>query len=223
MSTKLTWVDGIVALVWLLPLAYLAAVYAQLPETVALHFDWKGAADRYGPKIELVGAILLLEGVSLGVGLLVRFLPRIDPKKKVRYSQGAFLKISYALVFFLAGMAVAIIYSSLKGHFVLDAHFLYPAIGLLMAYLGNLFNSLKPNYFVGIRTPWTLENERVWIKTHQFGGRLWLPGGLLLAVLTFFLPERAAQPCFVAGVVVLCVAPILYSYIVYRQLKENTP
>ena len=103
--------------------------------------------------------------------MLIRFLPNIDPKKKVKYNQPVLVKLSYALVLFLSAMNVVIIYSTKMGHFVMDVRILFPAISLLMAYLGNLFNSLKPNYFVGVRTPWTLENEAVWKKTHQLTGR----------------------------------------------------
>jgi uncharacterized membrane protein len=222
MRAKLTWADLVAFLVWMLPFAYLIYVYPALPERVALHFNLNGEADRLGEKSELVFAVLLLCGTSLFVTLLVRFLPNIDPKKKVKYSQPIFIKIGYALVFFLSALTIAIIYSSLRGRFVLDNHFLYPCICLLLAYFGNLFNNLKPNYFVGIRTPWTLENEEVWKRTHQWGGRLWLGGGLLLGILTFVLPEKASFVCFVSGVLVLALLPVVYSFICFQQIQRKS-
>ena len=66
---------------------------------------------------------------------------------------------------------------------------IFVIIGLLFAFLGNYFKTIKPNYFIGIKTPWTLENEEVWKKTHLIGGKLWFIGGLLMA-LTFVLPNK---------------------------------
>ena len=130
------------------------------------------------------------------------------------------VKLSYALVFFMSAMNVVIIYSTKMGHFVMNARILFPAIFLLMAYLGNLFNNLKPNYFVGVRTPWTLENEVVWKKTHQLAGRLWLGGGVLLAILTFATDGITAEIIFGIGVATLVLIPIIYSYIYYQKTAK---
>ena len=81
-------------------------------------------------------------------------------------------------------------------------------------------NNVKPNYFVGIRTPWTLESEVVWRKTHQLAARIWLPGGILLAILGWVLPEAAAHITFVAAIAVLVIVPVVYSYILFRQLPK---
>lgn len=220
MRAKLTWADIVMLVVWLLPLAYFVYVYPQLPNNVALHFNLKGEPDRWGHKQESIFPVMLIFGVSIVVALLVRFLPNIDPKKKVKYSQPVLVKLSYALVFFMSAMNVVIIYSTKMGHFVMNARILYPAIFLLMAYLGNLFNNLKPNYFVGVRTPWTLENEVVWKKTHQLAGRLWLGGGVLLAILTFATNGITAEIIFGIGVATLVLIPIIYSYIYYQKTAK---
>jgi uncharacterized membrane protein len=97
----------------------------------------------------------------------------------------------------------------------------YPLVCLFYVYLGNLFTTLKPNYFVGIRTPWTLENETVWRKTHHFGGRVWVAGGLVLAVVTLLLPKTAAFVVFICGTLCLGLGPIIYSYWSYRQIQKT--
>lgn len=221
MRTKITWGDGVALVVWLLPIAYLVYVYPRLPDTIAVHFDYKGDPNGWGPRRQLWLAVLLLAGISMGVNILVRFLPRIDPKKKAVYSQGALMKIGYAIVFFMAALNVLIIYASVQGHFAMKQSFFFPLIGLFYAYLGNLFNSLKPNYFVGIRTPWTLENETVWRKTHQWGGRVWVIGGLAMAVATLVLPNGPAFVVFLSGTACLALAPIIYSYWCYRQIQKS--
>jgi uncharacterized membrane protein len=222
MRTKFTWFDGVVFVVWLLPLIYLLYVYPTLPAQVALHFNFKGDPDRWGPKRELWVTTFILLGTALGLGLLLRFLPQIDPKGKAQLSQDKFIKISYVLVFVLTAVGIYCTYSSLKGRFALHAHLLLPAIGLFFAYMGNLFYHVKPNYFFGIRTPWTLENETVWRKTHELGGRLWVGLGLLLAVLTFVLNENSAWIVFGIGIVILVLVPVVYSYLCFRKLKTSS-
>jgi uncharacterized membrane protein len=222
MRTKFTWVDGFVLVVWLLPLVYLMYVYPMLPDQVALHFNFKGDPDRWGSKREMLVTTFILLGVTLGLSLLLRFLPRIDPKGKAQLSADKFIKVSYALVFVLTALNIILAYSSLKGRFAMNTHLWLPAVGLFFAYMGNLFYHIKPNYFFGIRTPWTLENETVWRKTHELGGRLWVSLGLLLAILTFVLNENSAWIVFGIGLAILVPVPVAYSYFCYRKVKHST-
>jgi uncharacterized membrane protein len=220
MPTKFTWVDGAFVVIWALPLVYLIGVYPSLGPTLPIHFDMAGKPNGYGSREAFVGVVLTISGIGLGTALLVRFLPRIDPKNKARYSQAIFIRISYALVLFLSLLSAVIIYASVNGHFTLPQKFLYPLLGLFFAYLGNMFNNVKPNYFVGIRTPWTLENEVVWRKTHQLAARIWLPGGILLAILGWVLPQTAAHIVFITAILVMAIVPVAYSYILFRQLPK---
>ncbi|HLI92227.1 MAG TPA: SdpI family protein [Puia sp.] len=217
-TKRFTPVDGIFFLIWAVPLIYLAAVYRRLPARVPLHFDSAGQPDHFGTPSAFLWSIVLLQAASVGVYFLIRFLPEIDPKKKIKYSRQALVRISYALVTVMAALATFLIYGTIRGRLYLDMHYVFAGIALLMAYLGNLFNNLKPNYFVGIRTPWTLENETVWKKTHQMGGRLWLAGGLFLAPACLFLPGNWATGIFAAGVAVLVLVPVLYSYLAFKKI-----
>jgi len=221
MRTKFTWADGVAIAVWLLPLVYLFRVYSSLGPILPVHFDLMGKPNGYGSRAEFVGAILLISGVSLGVSLLVRFLPNIDPKKNVKYSQPIFIRISYALLFFLSAVGISVVYAGVHGHFAFKDRLMFPLLGLFFAYLGNLFNNVKPNYFVGIRTPWTLENEVVWRKTHQLGGRLWLLGGIVMSILCWVLPPAAAETTFTVCALILVLVPVAYSYICFRQLQKK--
>jgi uncharacterized membrane protein len=222
MRAKFSWMDIMLGVVWILPLMYLIYTYPLLPNQVAVHFDMHGRVDRFGDKKELLTTVLVLSGLTIGLVALLRFLPSIDPKKKVKYSQPVVNRISYALVFFLSALIILVIYSSRIGRFALDTHFLYSAIGLFMAYTGNLFNNLKPNYFVGIRTPWTLESEEVWKKTHQLGGRLWFVGGILLAILCWIFTTELAFVLFTVGVSLLVLIPVVYSFFCFRQLQKKS-
>ena len=220
MKTKITWTDVLCFIVWLLPLIYLTYVYPSLAATVPLHFSADGVPNRFGSKTEFATTVLLVSAIGLAASLLVRFLPSIDPKKKARYSQAIFIRISHAVLFLIAALTFLIVYAGTQQHFAMPVHVFYPLIGLFLAYLGNLLNNVKPNYFVGIRTPWTLENEEVWRKTHRLAAKLWLPGGIIMAVLGWIIRGSAGHFIFPVGMAVLALIPVVYSYIYYRELSK---
>jgi uncharacterized membrane protein len=92
---------------------------------------------------------------------------------------------------------------------------------LLIAGLGNYMTTVKPNYFVGIRTPWTLQSDAVWRKTHQMGGRWMVAGGLLSAVLVFVVPMPYTVGVVVGIILLSTIIPVVYSYIYFRQEKAR--
>ena len=180
----------------LAPAAYLAIAWKGLPEKVAMHYDLKGNADRYGNKNELLVMLLILTAVNVLVFLLLTNAYRIDPKKNAGENKSRFSRIAFAVSVFIAAVLCLIIYSSTHPDTKLNASFLLAGIGLLFAFIGNYMYNIKPNYFAGIRLPWTLENEDNWKKTHLLAGKLWFAGGLLLAVLCLFTPTGGFYYCF---------------------------
>jgi len=203
-------------IIWLLPLLYLANIYASLPKSVPLHFGIDGHPDKYGSKSEMVWFITFFSAVPAGIYFLLKYLPKIDPKKTVAYSSETFHKISILLVIFFAALEIFIIKASLVGSFSINK-FLFPVMGLFFAYLGNLMHSIKSNYFVGIRTPWTLENEDNWRATHRLGGKIWFAGGICLTLLTLFLDNKYAIVAFISITVIIAVIPIAYSFIYFKK------
>ena len=95
------------------------------------------------------------------------------------------------------------------------------SIGLMFLVIGNMMPKFRPNYFVGIKTPWTLANEEVWTKTHRMAGRLWFAGGLVIAAVSFI--GTGTMRAIVFGVVtaVLVIIPLLYSYLAFRKFKKE--
>jgi len=185
-----------------------------------MHYGLDGQPDRYGSREEFILVVLMLQAVAAFTFLLIKFLPRIDPKRKARYSQNAFGKLSLALLVFMTLINVAFIYSAVHIEFKLQ-NLMFPMIGLLFAYIGNLMHSIKPNYFVGIRTPWTLESEETWRKTHQLAGKIWLPGGILISLITLFLSSRSSSVFFAVMVAVMALIPVIYSYIYFKKHQTN--
>jgi len=212
-------VDMAAFIIWLLPVIYFIKIYNGLPQSVPLHFGLDGQPDRYGNKEEMMWVVVLLSTVTIGVYFLIKYLPKIDPKKTAGYSADVFNKISFALVIFLSGIEFFVINSSVTGNFGIDK-MLFPFMGLFLAYLGNLMHSIKPNYFVGIRTPWTLEDPDTWRATHQLGGKMWFAGGIIITIATLFLSIKVGFIVFIISVVIMALVPVIYSYIYYKKHKQ---
>jgi uncharacterized membrane protein len=91
-------------------------------------------------------------------------------------------------------------------------------VGILFIVIGNYMGKIRPNWFMGIRTPWTLSSEEVWNKTHRFGGRVFMAGGALMIIMGW-LPLAWRGPLLVAMVVMILLGTVGYSYLLYA--KEN--
>ncbi len=203
----------------LVPYCYLAFIYSGLPESVPTHFGSNGEINGWSSRQSLW---LIPASLPLGFYLLFFLLPIIDPKQKLKSGSGKFEHIRFILVLFLTGLACFTLYISKNQSMQHLDKFMFAFMGLFLAALGNFFPSLKANYFIGIRSPWTLENETVWKKTHQFAGKLWVAGGLLLAVLAFLPRITFIGKITVPLILILALAPVVYSYIIWRKLKKET-
>ena len=197
----------------LFPAVYLALVWNALPEEVPMHFNAKGEADRYGSKDELIGVLFML---NLPLYFIMRYAPQLDPKKKINEKQLFGLRL--VLHLFISAIALFIIYSTQQGALA-NPFGIVSLVGLLFAALGFFFRSIKPNYFIGIRTPWTLENETVWTKTHKVSGPVWIAGGIFMAISPLF--AKAASVLIILGVTFgLAIFSVVYSFVTYRNLKS---
>jgi uncharacterized membrane protein len=94
---------------------------------------------------------------------------------------------------------------------------MFPLMGLLFAFIGNYMNHIKPNYFAGIRLPWTLSSDENWRRTHQLAGKLWFAGGVLIAIAGLVLSSSVAFPFFIAALVIMVLIPVIYSYRLFKQ------
>lgn len=197
----------------LLPALYLAFVWNTLPEEVPMHFNAKGEVDRYGSKDELIGLLFML---NLPLYFIMRFAPQIDPKKKINEKQLFGLRL--VLHLFISAIALFIIYSTQQGALA-NPFGIVSLVGLLFAALGFFFRSIKPNYFIGIKTPWTLESEEVWNKTHRVSGPVWIAGGIFMALSPLF--AKAASVYIILGVTFgLAIFSVVYSYVAYKNLRS---
>jgi uncharacterized membrane protein len=199
----------------LLPIVYLAIIWKTLPQMVPVHFNSKMEPDRMGDKGELWIACGVLAGVSLAVYFLFQNIHRIDPKRKGRKPSANFIKLGFGIVVFIAAINFLLIQMSRQ--IMAIQNLLFPLLGLLFAFIGNYMINIKPNYFAGIRLPWTLSDDENWRKTHQLGGKLWFAGGLLIAIVCFFLPTETAFIFFLIVMVIIIIIPVVYSYRFFKK------
>jgi uncharacterized membrane protein len=215
-----TW---LVCFIICIPAIYTASIYASLPDTIPIHFDMSGNPNGYAGRSSLVWIILLMAAVSFGMYQLIMNLPGIDPKKAAGQSPDVYHKIALVLVVFICAITIIIVYSIANRSIKINK-LLLPIVGLLFSVLGNYMHSIKPNYFVGFRTPWTLESEDNWRKTHQLMGKIWVPGGILITIGTLLLPFKASFIFMLSVTMVMVVIPGVFSYRYYKKHQhDNNP
>jgi len=107
----------------------------------------------------------------------------------------------------------------------MDALFISPKlilvmVCLLIAVFGNFMRTIRSNFFVGIRTPWTLDNPEVWRKTHEQSGKLWFYSSIACILVLIFIPDPYIQWLFIPYIILISVYPIVYSYMVFRNAGD---
>src|SRR5205814_8854834 len=187
--------------------------YSKLPERLPIHWRLDGEVNRYGSRAD--GAFLL-PAMMIVVWLLLRFLPRIDPRRAnyAKFSDTYDLLVN-SLVTLFAVMHVALLGTALGWPISMER--LAPAlVGLQFLVLGNVLPRARPNWWFGIRTPWTLSNDRVWLRTHRVGGYLLAGAGVALLVAAA-LPRIWTFALGGAAVVLAAFGSLIYSYFAWKQ------
>ena len=194
-----------------------AYFYPSLPDKVPTHWNANGEVNGYGSK--LFGAFGL-PAISLATYLLFLVLPYIDPKRK-NYEdfKSTYQFLKYLLILFFLGLEVMTLLIA-SGVIVNKPIFIQIMVSLLFILIGNVMGRFKHNYFVGIRTPWTLANEEVWRKTHRLAAPLWVLGGVI-NILLAFMGTNFNGIGFMVIIAVISIVPIGYSYIAYQQIVKE--
>jgi uncharacterized membrane protein len=220
---KINLLDVAAIVIWLLPIAYIMYIYQSLPVSVPIHFGADGKPNQYGTRSEFLGVQAMVLGAAAFVYLLLKFLPAIDPKKYVKYGEATFQKLALGMVLFLSALTIGIAFSTVNNSLNIEKLIL-PMTGLLFAFIGNIMHSIKPNYFAGMRTPWTLEDDDTWRATHRLAGKLWFAGGIILTIVALLLPAETGIIVFMSLVAVMVLIPVVYSYLYYKKhhpLNQN--
>ena len=208
-------------LIMLLPAVYLAIVWTGIPQTVPMHFDLKGNVDQYGTKTDLLIMTAVLTGLNMLAYLAILNIYKIDPKKYAAQNKERLQRIGFSVALYLAAVSAMLIYVISTNHVDIVMKFVFIAMGLLFALIGNNMYNLKPNYFAGMRLPWTLENEDNWRATHHVAGRLWFFGGFVIALLAFVLDEQWSVYSTFIALSFLVLIPVIYSYRYYKRSQQK--
>lgn len=210
--------EAVLIILTAIPFIYLFTIWGDLPDKVATHFNLSGEADGWSEKTMLP---YLLGGIGFGMYLLLLAIPLLDPKKKIEEMGEKYYSLRVILAVFFAALNIFILYSAKVGG-IENTSLIFLLMGGLFLALGNYFQAVRPNYFVGIRTPWTLQNEDVWKKTHRVGGRIWMLGGLLIiAVALMPISEVYSSIIFGSILAIIVIVPIVHSYLEFKKLDKS--
>lgn len=179
---------------------------------MASHWDFRGEVDDY---LSRFWGLFLMPLLSLGLFLLFLFIPRMDPlKENVEKFRKYFDNFIVLVILFLFYLYLLTIFWNLGKRFSL-IQFLAPALAVLFYYAGVLVTNAKMNWFIGIRTPWTLSSERVWEKTHKIGGKLFKVVGII-SLLGIIFPRQAIF-FILFPVIFVAFYSFVYSYLEYKK------
>ncbi len=186
-------------------------------EKLPIHYDASGQADRYGSRLE---AFWIWPLMALGVSLLFALVPRIDPRRVgVAKSAKAYNIVWAVTVAFLVVVSLMATSSALgDSGLPLDGRLLTVASGILFAIGGNFMPKTGSNWFFGIRTPWTLSDDRVWADTHRMGGLAMLIGGGITVLAGLFAPASWGVPVLLIVTLGVGLITTAYSYFRYQSL-----
>ena len=184
---------------------------AQLPT----HWGMDGEPDALSDKWT---ALLMPAVIAGAISALMHFLPALEPRKGgLERSQGLYMASWAGLLVLMALVQLAVVATAFDWP-ITSTSLVLGGTGLLFILIGNQLGKSRSMYLVGIRTPWTLASEEVWIKTHRLAGKLMVAGGVLLALAAFLpLPPATLAALLFAVILAIAGVPILYSYILWRR------
>lgn len=194
-----------------------AVFWSRLPAQVPTHWNLRGEPDDWATR---TGAALLGPALILGVSLLGRILPRIDPRRAnyPGFQRVYWLVINGLALLLLLGHTVAL--ASAAGLDVRVPRVLAGALALLMLVFGNYMGRIRPNWFMGIRTPWTLDSEEVWRKTHRLAGWLFVGAGLV-AGLAALAPVGDPLVVVLVATLTAAIVPAVLSLVFWLRERRS--
>lgn len=192
------------------------ALEPRFPEQMAVHWNEQGVADGYGSRFM---GIWFLPLMTIGLTLLLLGIPRIDPLKKNidQFKKEYYTFILLFVFFFIYLHGISLLFNLGVQFNLLTV--MIPAFAGFFYYIGVMMEKAKRNYFIGVRTPWTLADDEVWNETHRVGAKGFKIGGVI-TLLGVVFPSLAIWLMMVP-LLVVSVFIVVYSYVVFRRLHPN--
>jgi len=190
-----------------------AVLYPSLPEQIPTHWNSSGEVDGYMKK---PGGVLIMPAMALITYVIMKVIPVISPKgfRTDKFSD-VIAVLQVTLVGFMSIVAILVLLEA-RGLNVRINEMIIAGTGLLFVIIGNYLGKVRKNFFIGIRTPWTLASDEVWNRTHRIGGKLFMLSGVIIWIGALLgLPLT-----WTVGVAVgLVLIPLVYSYFLYRRIE----
>ena len=212
MTTRLTTIIVLILIVGAIIAGLL--LWNQLPEQMASHWNVNDQVDGYMPKFR---GVFMVPLITLGMFALFLVVPSIDPLKAniAQFREVFNLFIVLIVAFMLYIHALTLAWSLGYTGFKMSTSML-PAMGLLFIFIGFMLRKAKRNFFIGIRTPWTLSSDTVWDKTHQLGAILFMASGVFTLVGGIFGGMTAFWFLFVP-LMGSTIFLLVYSFVLYQR------
>lgn len=206
--------DWLIWVIILSPFLFVAYFWDKFPSQIATHFGMDGQPNDYSSKVT---GLILFPGINVLMYFLFIVLPKIDPSRK-NYGlfQDKFKIIRTLLHALLSYITMVTVFYSLGYQFNIEYVLFYGLLAFFLV-MGNYLGNVRHNYFIGIRTPWTLSNETVWKNTHRLTAKIWVGGSLLMMVIYPFLPQEISGTAFMIFIGAIAIIPIFYSFLDFRK------
>lgn len=209
-ALKMAWLIFVIALI-----AALISIYILPAETqIAVHWNMNGEVDRYGSLIE---GLLFQPAIMLFILALIQSLKYFEPRSE-NLAESKVAKEWIALT--AVTLMAIILFGSIATSFGYDVPMMKVIVVSIMCMLiviGNFLSKTKANFFIGIRTPWTLSNDVIWLKTHRLGGRLFILAGIIGLSLTLFVETTQLSYLIIFLVIPAALIPCFYSWYLWRH------
>ena len=203
----------------LLAVAVTIWLYPRLPDPMPTHWNFQNEVDGYSSR---AAGAWLMPLMAAGIYLLLVAIPFLDPRREnVASMADLYRLIRLGMTGFMTLLHIVLLMAVLYGRSDLVGRAVPAIVGLLFLLIGNYMPRMRPNWFMGIRTPWTLSSDTVWRKSHLLGGRLFMLAGVVMFLIPF-LPETVATIALMAVILVAAFLPIVYSYVIFRREQAKT-
>lgn len=207
----LSWVFAIV------PIIIIILTYEKLPNMIPMQWGYDGMVNRYDDKnsIWIIGCL----GIILKIFFII--LPKIDPKRK-NYNkfQGFYEGFTLFMIIFIFIITSITIFESLYPNRINIDRVISILLGVFFIIIGNYMPKIKPNFFMGIKNPWTISNEDVWKKTHRLGGKIFFIIGIFITLIGFIL-NRKISFIITIFIFIACIVLYVMSYIWYKKIEKQ--
>lgn len=210
----------IIWVILIVPFIFSVYYWDNVPQQMITHWGIDGKPNGWSNKnVGLFGMPML----SVVMYLLFLVYPKIDPKKRnFELFGNAYYVIRLSIAAFIGILSVIVLYVNM-GCQINIGKTVITMVSLLMLLYGNVLGNIRHNYFVGIRVPWTLNNEEVWRLTHRLAGKIWVIASIIMLPICIFVPVSSLTWIFIAYMTGIFIYPMYFSYKTYKELNKDMP